>query len=321
MKTTPKLGFSVLSSMLLVLCGPLIASCGFSVYSPVAPESSDKALLEKAILAMNEKKYSEARSALATVWKSDKSNKTTQLYANAILGDAGFDLYDIVVDILGSAADGSLENSNDILNALSTALTVEATQSQLDDLNTSLTVLGQAADQDSSSLEFQKCLIVGIYAVPVLSGITSSISNIQSTLDTLPTRVAVDPTDNRTCTASTETIESVGEDLSSLIQNIGDISDRISEISSVIENCSTIASDAPTDEVNSLTTSVNSIISTADRGCDIPSTGAIGSSVLPSCMITYVENTASEAVSGDGVVSGCEVFVNCSQGTGCTTSN
>lgn len=306
---------SILSSVVLV---SMISACGFSVYSPVTPESSEKAQMEKAILAMNKGDYATARTALREVWKEDKSNKTSQLYANAILGDAGFDLYDIILQVVKSATNSDLSSANDVLEALSDVLTVEASARQLDDLNLTLSVLNSAENQSSKALEFQKCLIVGIYAVPVLSGITESISNIQSTLDALPQRLAVDPTDSRTCTASTEVIEGVGSDLSSLIGEIGSISSRLSDINTVIQNCSTLSENAPTDSVNGLTTQVDNVIASADRGCTLPETGVIGSRIFPSCMSSYLEESSESATAGDGVVSGCEVFLNCSQGN-CTT--
>lgn len=289
-------------------------ACGFSVYSPVTPESSEKAQMEKAILAMNKGEYRTARNALQEVWKVDKSTKTSQLYANAILGDAGFDLYNIILEVVKSATDADLSSANDVLEALSDILTVEASAQQLNDLNLTLSVLNSAENQSSKALEFQKCLIVGIYAVPVLSGITESISNIQSTLDDLPQRLAVDPTDNRTCTATTEVIEGVGNDLSSLIGDIGNIASRLSDINAVIQNCSTLTENAPTDSVNSLTTQVNTVIASADQGCSLPENGLIGSQLFPSCMSSYLENSSENATAGDGIVSGCEVFLNCSQG-------
>jgi hypothetical protein len=63
-----------------------------------------------------------------------------------------------------------------------------------------------------------------------------------------------------------------------------------------------------------LTQKVDSIITQADKGCVVPNTGVLGSRFLPSCMTSFIESSAADAVAGDGLVSGCEVFLNCSKG-------
>jgi hypothetical protein len=293
-----------------------LSSCGKSIYSPVAEESSKDALLERAVLAMDKKDFKTARASLEKIWPSDKSNDLTQLYANAILGSAGFDLYEIIVNLLKSASNADIKSANDLLDALASVVTVDANDQQLDDLSLTLQVLNQAENQNSQALDFQKCLTVGIYALPVLDGIQVAVENIQSTLDSLPARVSVDPSDNRSCTAQTSTIEAVGQDLSLTISQIGTISARITEVNEVIGNCSLAANSSATQDVNALTARVQTILDQSDRGCVLPSSGQLGNRVFPSCMVAFVEATASNATAGDGQVAGCEVFVNCAQG-GC----
>lgn len=270
--------------------------------------------MEQGVLAMNKQDFNTARKAFSEIWKSDKSNKIAQLYANAVLSDAGFDLYDIIVNVIESANSEDLTSANDVLSALSEVLTVEASASQLDDLNLSLDILTEAENQSSSALEFQKCLIVGIYSIPVINGITESISTIQSTLDTLPERLNVDTGDGRTCQASASVVEETGASLTALISEVGAISERVDDINEIIQNCNTIAANSPSDQVNDLTQNIDSIIESADQGCTVPNLGVLGNRILPSCMASYVQETAESAIAGDGVVSGCEVFLNCAGG-------
>jgi hypothetical protein len=298
-------------------CG--LAACGKSLYGPLTPESSDESLREKAILALNGKDFGIARTALSKIWDKDKSNGTTQLYANAILGSAGFDLYEIIVNLLKGTDASKLKSANDILDALSEAITVEATTAQLDELKFTLTVLDQASNQKSQALEFQKCLTVGIYALPVLNGITQATERIQQTLDALPTKLEVNGSDGRSCQASSDTISSVGADLTATISEVGAISQRISEITEVVNSCSLIADSSATANVNAITKKVTNVVTLADKGCSVPETGALGSRIIPSCMTSFIEETATGAAANDGSIAGCEIFLNCSSGK-CLTS-
>lgn len=296
-----------------------LAACGKSFYGPWTPESSEESLREKAILALNKKDFGTARTALSKVWAKDKSNGTTQLYANAVLGSAGFDLYEIIVNLLRGTDGSKLKSTNDILDALSEAITVEATSTQLDELKFTLDVLNQASNQQSQALEFQKCLTVGIYALPVLNGITTATQRIQQTLDALPSKLAVNSSDRRNCQASTETIASVGADLTATIAEVGSISKRISEISDVVNACSLIANSSATGSVNAITQKVTNVITLADKGCSLPDTGIVGGRIIPSCMTSFIEETATDAVANDGSIAGCEIFLNCSPGSCLTT--
>ena len=293
----------------------LFSACGSSIYAPVAPESSDKSMLEKAILALDARDFGSARDTLQKIWESDKSNNVTQLYANSILGAAGFDLYEIIVRILKSVDGTKVKTANDLLDALTDVLDVEASEEQLNDLELALDVLDRAQNQSSASLEFQKCLTVGIYALPVINGVSAAVERVGQTLDELPAKLEVSSADRRTCLASTDTIASIGQDLTDTIAEIGLISQRISEINGIIQNCSTISSSGAdaTQSVNKITTRVENIISQADKGCTVPQTGALGSRFLPSCMTAFIEETAKETVANDGAVSGCEIFTNCSR--------
>lgn len=301
---------------LAVTAAVSLSSCGFSLYSSITPEDSDKALFEKAILDLDKRDFVAARASLGRLWKKEKSNTVTQLYANAILGSAGFDLYDIIVRLLKSSAAGDVKSANDLLSSVAAVVTVDASDAQLDELSLTLNVLGQAENQDSPGLELQKCLTVGIYALPVLDGINVAAEDLQAFMDTLPARLAVNPGDGRTCGAGSATVVSVGQDLNQAIAQVGEISARIAEVYEVLDQCSLLSDAEDSDQLNILTTRMTTVLNRADRGCTIPASGQVGGGVVPSCMDDYVAATATDAAAGDGQVAGCELFVHCSQG-GC----
>lgn len=309
-------------------------SCGKSIYKPVSSNKSDEAKTQDAIIALNNDKYGEASAKLSEVWSTNKGNEIAQLYSVAILGEAGVNLFCLVkqslsisagqdpnsspscphVTISESATTSTTSNTtasgNDILNNISALVASSLTDDALVKIKSAIEILKLAQDQTSPGIVFQKCLIGGIYAAPALTSLLSSIETIKATLAALPAKVGAS---TGSCTGSAAAVAEAGQELTNIITTVGKLSARISDVTEILGSCLPAGS---TDSVNSLTKQVTSLLEKADKGCNIPATGDLGASVaLPTCMNSFITASSSGAVAGDKIVSGCEIFLNCSGGS------
>ena len=294
-----------------------VGACGTSIYKPVGKSKSDEAKKEDAVLALNNDDYETATARLGELWEKGKTNELAQLYAIALVGKAGVNLFKSVTDALTNSTSTSSSTSssktstgNEVLNKI-TSLFPELTDEQVAQFKIAISVLEQAPNQASTGLKFQKCLVAGIYAAPALVGITTSVAKIQATLTALPGKVGTN-SGSTTCSASAEVINEAGQELTDVITAAGKLATRISDVSKIIGDC---LPSGTGESVNEITSKVTKLKANADKGCTIPTTQALGKYSLPSCMNTFIAASGgSTAVASDGIIAGCEVFINCSDG-------
>lgn len=288
-----------------------LTACGSSVYSSAARDDSAAARKEDAIIALNGSDYEKASDTLARLWQEGRTNELAQLYGIALLGRAGIDLFEQVTNALAEAGKSGQKKEgsagNKILDTIS-AILPDMTDAQLAFVRSAITVLQAAPDQTNAGLKFQKCLTAGIYAAPTLSGITTSVASLQATLDALPGKLQSSGT---TCGASAATIAEVGAELNAAIAAAGRLSQRLADVSSVVGECLPGGSG---EKVNEITSKVSRLTANADKGCGVPVNQQLGRFTLPTCMNAFVASSGS-GTAGNGVVEGCELFVNCSNGS------
>ena len=303
-----------LTCLMVALC-VVMASCGTSIYKPVGKSKSDEAKKEDAILALNNDDYEQATARLGELWDKSKSNEIAQLYAIALVGKAGINLFKSVTDALtadsaSSSADEKSSAGNKVLDKISN-LIPDLSDAQLAEIKYAIDVLQAAPNQTSTGLKFQKCLVAGIYAAPALAGITTTVAKIQTTLNALPAKLGTS-TGSNACTASADAENQAGQELSDVITAAGKLASRVTEISAIVGACLPAGSG---EAVNEVTAKVTKLKTNADKGCAIPATQTIGAFTLPSCMNTFISSGGgATAVASDGLVAGCEVFLNCSDG-------
>ncbi|MCA2962261.1 MAG: hypothetical protein IOD12_18560 [Silvanigrellales bacterium] len=291
-----------------------LGACGKSLYAPAANKDTDEARKEAAIIALDDDDYKTASENMAKLWESDPSNENAQLYAISLLGVAGFSLFDVVKDALSSTTSDAKESSagNAILDKITDVVGTDVTESQLDIIRTAIDVLSAAPDQTSAGLKFQKCLTAGIYAAPTLGGLSEKLATLNSSLQTLPTRLGAT---GAACSASASEVTAIGDELTEVISGAALLAARVKEIEEVIGECLPAGS---TEAVNTITTKVTALATNADKGCTIPATQQIGTYTLPSCMNTFVLAAGgSTATAADKKIAGCEVFLNCTGGASC----
>lgn len=304
------------SKVKLVSLCVLVTSCGSSLYKPLGKSSSDDAKKEDAIIALNQDEFDKASLDLSQLWAKEKTNERAQLYAIALLGKAGLSLFQFVTDALisadKSAANPSAQASsgNKVLDKIS-SLIPDLNDSQLKEIKLAIDVLQAAPNQLSTGLKFEKCLIAGIYAAPAIAGITKTVANIQTTLANLPAKLGTSQ-GSQTCNASADIVNQAGKELTDIISSAGILASRVADISQILGECVPAGNG---EAVNEVTTKINKLKSHADKGCAIGANQSIGRYPVPPCMTAFILSAGGgTAVAGDGVISGCELFINCSDG-------
>lgn len=304
--------------MLAVAATITTAACGTSLYRPISNKDSSAALREQTLLLLNDGQYEDAASTAEKLWADDKTNANASLYAIALASTAGVGLFDLTVKAINSATSttssksgASTATGNNVFNTLSSVLPSFTTE-QLSKLKKSIDVLDAAPDKAASGLKFQRCLTAGIYTVPTITNLQQSISNVQSSLSSLPSKLGSGS--GTGCSASSSVINSAAAEVTISINGLATIASDFSSAMTIIDEC--FSSSTAQGTINTVSQQVSKLKTNADKGCSIPTNQKLGSYTLPSCLNETIAATGGNtAVAGDGIIAGCELFLNCPSGT------
>jgi len=309
--------FNSLNVVMMCAATSVLNSCGTSLYRPISSKETAAALKEQTIMLLNGGDYEDAVLSAEKLWGKEASNESASLYAIALASTAGIGLFDLTVNSIKSASTttstGTQANSagNSVFNSLSNALP-NFTAAQLSRIKKSIEILDKAPDKRASGIIFQRCLTAGIYTVPTLKNLQQSITTVQTTLNGLPSKLGSGA--GTTCSASTSTINTTAEEVSASINNLGTISSDFSSAMTTVSEC--FPSSEGKDSLNTVSQQVSKLRTNADKGCTIPANQKIGTYTLPSCLNDTIAATGgATAVAGDGIIAGCELFLNCPSGS------
>lgn len=298
-----------LISQMCVLSLVILTACGMSLYRPISNKENPIALREEVLVQLNAGEYNDAEATASKLWSIEQTNETASLYALALASTAGIGLFDLTVKAINASGQNTSQGS-DIFNALDSVLP-EFTDEQLKKIQAALTILDSAPDSTSGKLKFQRCLTAGIYSIPTISSLQKKITAAQSTFSSLPTKLGSGSGNG--CTASTATINAAAVEVNDTISTLGEIATQFATAISVIEGC--FPSGDGQSAINSVSQQVNKLTQAADKGCAVPQSQKIGNYTLPSCLNDTIAAAGGEsAVAGDGLVAGCELFLNCASG-------
>ncbi|NBX16986.1 MAG: hypothetical protein EBR09_06430 [Proteobacteria bacterium] len=290
-------------------------ACGTSLYRPLSSKETTQALREETLLQLNQGNYDSAAESAEKLWTKEKSNDNASLYSIALASQAGVGLFDLIVSTIekssGTASSAGTSAGNNVFDAMSAVLPTFTT-TQLATLKKSIDILESAPDKGASRLLFQRCLTSAIYTLPTIKNLQSAVTTLQSTLTALPARLGSGSGSG--CSASADTINTAAAELSSSISSLGTIATSFADAIGTISEC--FPSSEGKDSLNSVSQQVSKLKTAADKGCTIPATQKIGTFTLPSCLNETINATgAASAVAGDGIIDGCELFLNCTSGS------
>lgn len=296
----------------LMLTAPslVLLACGSSVFSPLSKSESDDALRETARIALDKGDYAKASSSMKKLYDKDNSNKNAQLYAVSLLGQGGFDLFSIMKNALtlaGGSAQGGGSDIMDQMTANSEAIFGGIiTSSRQAYAKAAIDVLAAAANPVEAGVHFQKCLSAAIYSIPILQNVAA----VKAKLEEIQAANAAAGGDFCS-SSSTARVAALGTSLTDVIAEAGAVAADISPVSATLDECLGTAN-----KTSALTSQVKNLLQKADLGCGY-SGGPIGGVNLPQCINSYVSSTGGSAVAGDGKISGCELFLNCTGTNNC----
>lgn len=306
---------NLLSQPLCFLCLFALTACGTSLYRPLAGKETPAALREETLVQLNSGNYDAALQSAEKLWDKEKTNSSASLYAITLSSIAGVGLFDLTINSIKAVSSQSSQSSsssgNSVFNSLSTLLP-SFTTTQLASLKKSIEILDSAPNKTASDLLFQRCLTAGIYTIPTIKNLQTSLTAVQTTLTELPTKLGSGS--GTGCSASTATINTAASELSSSIGSLTTIAEDFASAMSIISDC--FPSSEGKDTLNSVSQQVSKLKQNADKGCAIPNTQKIGSYTLPSCLNdTITALGGNSALANDGEIAGCELFLNCSSGS------
>ncbi|MGE0173579.1 MAG: hypothetical protein AB7T49_12350 [Oligoflexales bacterium] len=289
-----------------VLVFAVCSGCNFNLFKEVAPETSDRALLEQARVQIDEKQFARATTTLSKV-KND-SNYKRLLEVSAKLGGVGFGLWSLILDLTES---GDFKKSGSkgfdyIFDTFSEALLGEGEErtKKLASFGESVQILQSAPQSDDAGVSTLRCLLAGLMVYPTVSDSQNLLEQATSDLNQIVESAqgggenAEDCPDIDLLATTMETVTQVQTNLDTILEGIQD--------------CDLLDVSEEQAKLNEVEKRINSLTTNADKGCvETPSCGS--SEACDALQLGCVQEVVneSESVAGDGLVSTCELLQNC----------
>ncbi len=280
-------------------------SCSGNLYEGLVSEESDASLLEKAANQIDEQDYRGAEVTLAKV--EGDSNQKRILQVASSLGTAGFDIWQIILDVLDTGSGGGDIGFDSLFDSVSSSIFgVEKKVERAEALRFSINTLLGAPDTSQSELKNLNCFLGGLLSFTVAEDGDSRISAVQSSLSSIQNNVVGSGSTAAECPG----IEQLESNLSSLAT----IQEDLDLILRATSECSFI--DTSSSSLNTVEERLQQFVSNGDKGCsDQPDCGdSLACQALQfGCVQSEVIDSNSEV--NDGVVSSCEIVQNCLNAT------
>ena len=278
-----------------------VIGCGTNIYSSFVTEESDTAKMQEAANLIDDQKYSEAVSKLDSI--SRDNNEKRLLQVAAILGANGFDIWQIVVDIIDSNSSGKISFDR-IFDAISGSVFGEGAErtARIDAIGQAISLLLTAPEGATRATQNLNCFLGGMLSVVAVTDGNQAITDINTALATIQSGVIGSGSNADECPGITE--------LQSGLTNISSVQQNLSLVLQATDSCSFI--DFSGSSLNSVEQSLNSFVTNGDQGCSTtPSCGGgdACNALSLGCVQSEVNDTSS--VAGDGSVSSCEIVQNC----------
>lgn len=274
-------------------------------FEPFADKTSDKALLEEALILIDKEDYD---GALARIGEMEgDSNKRRVAWTGALLGQAEMGVLDIAKLVNGGGnLDDLLDNLDDtVIFGTGATRTVK-----LGALDTALDVLGNAPDPEKESIRNLSCILSGVLSLPTISESITGMNTATSHLTNVLENVEGAGLDSSQCPGV--------DDFATSLETISGLQATFDTILSSVADCP-ILDLSGSDSLNSIETSLRKFTDNADSGCEgLPDCGnnPACQALQLTCVSTLLSDAAS-SVAGDGEVSVCELVQNCLDPTTC----
>lgn len=294
------------------------AACGTNLFNSFADKKNENARLEEARVQIDQGDYVKAREILDELANDGQdSNERRILLAGVLLGENGFDLWNILIDLVqdttskdkASSSGSGISKIFDLLTE--SVFGAGATRAaRIAALDSAVTELRSAPDPQATRVSNLACLLAGIMAVPIAQ---DGLAEMQSTLTTLE-KIKTEISSGGQCHGVSE--------LSTRIASFQEVLARFNHILESTANCGFINLDEQKAQLNAVESKIKKLTNTADKGCStLPTCPA----AMPDCLTLFpvcVQEAlriggTNPAVSGDGIIDSCEVILHCTHPADC----
>ncbi|SMF76482.1 hypothetical protein [Pseudobacteriovorax antillogorgiicola] len=279
-----------------------LLSCSTNIYESLVTDTDDTGKMEEAANLIDDQKYDEAVAKLNEVEKDNNEKRFLQVAA--LLGQSGFNVWQIVIDIIDSGSSSSKITFDRIFDSISGSVfgSGDERDARIAAIGQSITLLDTAPEGQTRATANLNCFLGGVLAVVAVDDGNTAMSGVSSALQSIQ--------DNATGTGdSTEECPGI-EDLSTNLDLIASVQTNLSLVLAATSDCSFI--DFSGSELNSVEQQIADFVDNGDQGCsENPDCGAGAACQALSlgCVQSVVNDDSS--VSGDGTVSSCEIVQNC----------
>lgn len=322
--------FFGLSGIVVVALAATLAysSCGeseFNLFQPVAEpmamQSDKKAQLEQVKVLLDKKEYEEALEVVEPIVDDEKtdSNEARLLYGAAKLGVAELDVWSIISSILDATSNDRQGGSNaggggldDVIDALGEDVlgTGEERQGKIEALVDALTTLRNAPYPDDRKIQNTGCLFAAFLAVPTLAEATEAMNATTAALS----QISAAASSGGTVCPNVSLLDSAAAGVLAAASNFN-------LVLQAATNCPFLDLEQTASAMNQLETTLENLKFNTDRGCDslptCPASMPNCAQLFPTCVQQALAVGTSSAAANDGVLSSCEIILNCTDPAAC----
>ncbi len=317
-----------ISGILIVALGATLAysSCGdneFNLFQPIAKplamKSDKKAQLEEVRVLLDKKEYAKALDVVEPIVEDEEtdSNEARLLYGAAKLGVAELDVWSIISNILDATSASNNNNAgggglDDVIDSLSTEVLGSGAerQSKSAALIDALTTLRNAPYPDDRRILNTGCLFAAFLAVPTLAEATEAMTAMTAAL----TQISSAASSGGAVCPNVSLLDSAAAGVLSAAANFN-------LVLQAAANCPFLDLEQTASAMNQLETTLGNLKFNTDRGCDslptCPASLPNCATLFPTCVQQALAVGTSSAKAGDGVLSSCEIILNCVDPTTC----
>ena len=292
--------------LIVFLLNFAVIACGINLYDSMSSKETDRYNLEEAKILIDEKKYDEAEIHLNKV--KNNTNEKVLLEVGVKLGKVGLSIWDLLVQVVEDTSE--LSNSDEtgveqIFNLFSDNIfgTGAERTEKLEALVGSINLLKSAPEQNQK-IESYSCFLTGIHVLPIANDGASAMLTVTRSLENLENTITGDGTNSDECPGL--------DSFENAVNTLAIVKDNLDLIINETANCSILSFlSNNNDSLNAMSERLKKFVDGADQGCPTVNCGSdLACSALQLGCVGSVLDTNS-AVSGDNIVSQCEMIYNC----------
>lgn len=322
-KLMPVFGWRWRALVLAALPAVAYSSCGdhdFNLYASLgakdlAVERNQTAQLEEARTEIDSGEYAKASEILLKLIEQEAtdSDEARLLYAAALLGDAGLDIWSIIADILNETGKNSNRSGgiDTIFNTFSdTALGTGSERTEKTAaLAAAINTLSAAPNAQDKKILNTICLLAGMLAAPTLADASAAVATVSTALQ----QISASATSNG---ASCPNISLLDTGLSGIQATAA----NFNLILSAAANCPFIDLNSATAMMNQVELSLSRLRANSDKGCVLPtcpSSQPNCAASFPSCVQSSLGVGQHPEYANNGRIEACEIVLHCTDAAEC----